>query len=51
MAMDDTGDSNVPRASSRQSPIAQNAGDGKLADTYLKGLVGLHAERYAALVQ
>ena len=40
-----THDSNVPRASSRQSPIAQNAGDGKLADTYLKGLVGLNFDR------
>ena len=40
-----THDSNVPRASSSQSALAQNAGDGKLGDTYLKGLVGLNFDR------
>ena len=40
-----THDSNVPRASSKDSSIAQTAGDGKLADTYLKGLVGLNFDR------
>lgn len=39
-----THDSNVPRASSKNSPITQR-GDGKLADTYLKGLVGLNFDR------
>ena len=40
-----THDSNAPRASSKDSPIATRAGDGKLADTYLKGLVGLNFDR------
>lgn len=40
-----THDSNAPRASSNQSQVAQVAGDGKLADTYLKGLVGLNFDR------
>lgn len=40
-----THDSNVPRASSKNTPIAQRSGDGKLADTYLKGLVGLNFDR------
>ena len=40
-----THDSNVPRASSKDSYLAQTAGDGKLADTYLKGQVGLNFDR------